>query len=119
MILSAALAITNAVLFIVCRACSGCWDWLEPVPTGPSRGSPKPFFGSERQPLQYRSAWGGVGNAAQREPCVGHVEARSVLRCRAESGQPKITRDPGLLLVQVHLRFPNVYARPMRVRRAS
>ena len=34
MILSAALAITNAVLFIVCRACSGCWDWLEPVPTG-------------------------------------------------------------------------------------
>ena len=34
MILSAALAITNAVLFVVCRACSGCWDWLEPVPTG-------------------------------------------------------------------------------------
>ena len=55
----------------------------------------------------------------QREPCVGHVEARSVLRCRAESGQPKITRDPGLLLVEVRLRFPNVYARPTRVRRAS
>ena len=56
----------------------------------------------------------------QREPCVGHVEARSVLRCRAESGhEPKITRDPGLLLVEVHLRFANVYARPIRVRRAS
>ena len=38
MILSAALAITNAVLFIVCRACSGCWDWLEPVPNGPLAG---------------------------------------------------------------------------------
>ena len=37
-ILSAAAAITNApVLFVVCRAYSGCWDWLEPVPTGPSR----------------------------------------------------------------------------------
>ena len=34
---SAAVAITNAVLFVVCRAYSGCWDWLEPVPTGPSR----------------------------------------------------------------------------------
>ena len=33
-ILSAAVEITNAVLFVVCRACSGCWDWLEPVPTG-------------------------------------------------------------------------------------
>ena len=33
-ILSAAVAITNAVLFVVCRAYSGCWDWLEPVPTG-------------------------------------------------------------------------------------
>ena len=32
---------------------------------------------------------------------------------------PKITRDPGLLLVEVHLRFPNVDARPTRVRRAS
>ena len=55
----------------------------------------------------------------QREPCVGHVEARSVLRCRAESGQPRITGGGlggGLLLVEVHLRFANVYSSPIRVR---
>ena len=32
---------------------------------------------------------------------------------------PKITRDPGLLLVLVHLLFVNVDSRPIRVRRAS
>ena len=31
---------------------------------------------------------------------------------------PKITRDPGLLLGEVHLRFANVDSRPIRVRRA-
>jgi hypothetical protein len=57
----------NAVLFIVCRACSGCCGTgLSQSQRGPlavSGGSPKPFFGSERQPLNCRSG-GGVGNAA-------------------------------------------------------
>ena len=66
MILSAALAITNAVLFIVCRACSGCWDWLEPVPNGPLAGewrlSEALFW--FRKTASELSFWGGVGNAA-------------------------------------------------------
>ena len=66
MILSAALAITNAVLFIVCRACSGCWDWLEPVPTGllaVSVALSEALFWFRKTHSEL-SFWGGVGNAA-------------------------------------------------------
>ena len=60
-------------MLIVCRACSGCWDWLEPVPTasrGECGGSPKPFFGSERHTLNCRS---GGGSGMQR---TGYIAQR-------------------------------------------
>ena len=86
MILSAALAITNAVLFIVCRACSGCWDWLEPVPTGPLAVSVaalrSPFL--VPKDTSELSFWGGVGNARVRR----EAEKQRTFRVLADPAPP-------------------------------
>ena len=63
------VAITNAVLSVVCRACSGCWDWLEPVPTGAFAERffccAEPKKGPARKATRFEwSFWWGVRNAA-------------------------------------------------------
>ena len=64
--------------------------------------------------VEWRPPSGSVGLL----PCL--PVKRATLRVEVRHGEhlpnPAVRR---LLLVEVRLRFPNVYARPMRVRRAS